>query len=421
MAYQLLPGRKKDPQSAAKAAALYAGALLASLAFSSLSQAQLMNVPAVDPQTIEPQLPASASPMTFSRACEPGHSITIAAVGDILPHEGLATQAYSSKLGFESLWVKVVPYLQAADMAYANIEGPVADGVAGGGQVANDPGPTLNRFVYTGTSFLFNYHPRIIDDAKRSGFDIVSVANNHALDRSSVGVDRTVQNMIDHEMSFSGAHRSNDPNASISTIVERSGFRVAWIACTDVYNGPDPKHLITACADTSRITSEVRSLAHDSTIDAVIIAPHWGEEYHHISSGRQHSLARLFLEAGASAVIGSHPHMLEEMETYRTSDGRDTVIAYSLGNFVSGQGKRPGLKTTVMMFLGLTKRPGEKAWVNGATYLPLWMDRGPHSINAAEKSAQAPHATVKNIISRLMDPSRAIHATLPIKTKVGCP
>ena len=65
--------------------------------------------------------------MSFSRACESGQSLTIAAVGDVLPHEGLAEQAYASFIGFESLWVKVVPYLKAADMAYANVEGPVGN------------------------------------------------------------------------------------------------------------------------------------------------------------------------------------------------------------------------------------------------------------------------------------------------------
>lgn len=430
MADRLLSVPQKLKVAAAKALALYVSALLAALAFGSFAQAQAQvqvqvtgtaQVSTASPQTVEPPLPEAASPMSFARACEAGQTLTIAAVGDILPHEGLAQQAYASKIGFESLWIKVVPYLQAADMAYANIEGPVAQGVASGGELAADPGPTLNRFVYTGTSFLFNYHPRIIDDLKTSGFNIVSVANNHALDRSSVGVDRTVQNMIDHGIQYSGAHRSQDPQASISTIVARNGFRVAWIACTDVYNGPDPKHLVTACADEATIISEIQKLGRDSSIDAVIIAPHWGEEYHHIATSRQRMKARHFLDAGAAAIIGSHPHMLEEMETYRTADGRDTVIAYSLGNFVSGQGSRPGLKATVMMFLGLTKRPGEKAWVNGVSYLPLWMDRGPHSINAAESSTQAPHATVNTIISHLMDPSRSIKASLPIKTKIGCP
>lgn len=409
--------RSRTPQIL-KAALVYLTALAATAALGSIAQAQSADY---DPATVEPPLPAASTPMSFSRACEAGSMTTIAAVGDVLPHEGLAEQAYASYNGFESLWTKLVPYISAAGFAYANLEGPTAEGVAGSGVLMADPGPTLDRNVYTGTSFLFNYHPRIIDDLKRSGFDMVSVANNHSMDRSSIGVDRTVEAMIDHNMSYSGARRISDPNASISTIVDRNGFRLGWIACTDVMNGPDPKHLLTSCGDEGKIIREISRLGQDPSVDAVIVTPHWGEEYHHVASSRQRAMARRFLDAGASAVIGSHPHMLQEMESYRTRDGRDTVVAYSLGNFVSGQGKRPGLKITVLMFVGLTKRPGEKAWVNGVSYLPLWMDRGPHSVNLAENSKQAPRALIANHLAHLMDPSRSLRATLPIKTNIGCP
>jgi poly-gamma-glutamate capsule biosynthesis protein CapA/YwtB (metallophosphatase superfamily) len=285
-----------------------------------------------------------------------------------------------------------------------------------------DPGPVLDRDVYTGTSLMFNYHPRIISDLQTSGFDILSIANNHSLDRSSVGVDRTIEAFLERQMPYSGAHRTNDPSAPIETVIDRNGFRVAFIACTDVYNGGDPKHLITSCSgDFSRIASTIQRLNQDHTIDAVIITPHWGTEYHHITNGGQRNLAHKFLDAGASAVIGSHPHMLQEVETYVTRDGRDTVIAYSLGNFVSWQGKVPGQKTSMILFVGLTKRPGERAWVNGASYIPLWMDRNPNSINFAQTSKQAPQSIVQNIVSKLMDPSRQIKIGAPLRTDLGCP
>jgi hypothetical protein len=407
-------------RSVIKALLVYGAALFAIFALESLAKAQDLVLPVIDPATIEPALPEQASVMSFSRACESGDHLMIAAVGDVLPHEGLAQQAYTSKLGFGSLWPKLTPYIQSADMAYANLEGPAAEGVAANGVLKSDPGEMLDHDVYTGTDLMFNYNPRIINDLKTTGFDIVSVANNHALDRTSIGVDRTIEAMNSRGLQFSGGHESSNAQAPIETIVERAGFRVAWIACIDVYNGPDPKHLITGCGDEAKMISTIQRLNQDTSIDAVIVAPHWGVEYHHIASARQRLLARKFLEAGASAIIGSHPHMLEEVETYRTRDGRDTVIAYSLGNFVSGQGKRPGLKTSMMLFVGLTKRAGEKAWVNGASYLPLWMDRGPHSINIAEKSNQAPHATVERIVTHLADPARELKAGSPIRTDLGC-
>lgn len=415
-------------RSLLKALALYGATLLAALAFEAAAKAQApasVGAPSpvnIDRATMEPPLPMTASPISFQRACEEGQHLVIAAVGDVLPHDPLAEQAYNSRLGFQSLWSKVTPFIQQADIAYANLEGPAAAGVSARGVLKADPGPVLDHDVYTGTSLVFNYNPRIISDLQASGFDILSVANNHALDRSPIGVDRTIEAMRSLNMPYSGAHMIDEPSAPIETIVEKNGFRIAFIACTDVYNGPDKMHLITACSgDLAKITSTIQRLNQDQTIDAVIVTPHWGEENHHIATDRQRKLARRFLEAGASAVIGSHPHELQEVETYRTQDGRETLIAYSLGNFVSFQGKHPGLKTTMLLFVGLTKRPGERAWVNGASYLPLWMDRGPHSVNLAEKSTQAPKAAVQNIVSRLMDPSRQLKANSPIRTDIGCP
>lgn len=399
-------------RSILKALALYGGALLAALALGSIAQAL----------DVEPPLPESAQPMTFTRACEAGDRLTIAAVGDVLPHESLALQAYQSPIGFQSLWTKVTPYIQQADIAYANLEGPAAAGVAQGGRLKVDPGPTLDRDVYTGTALMFNYHPRIISDLKASGFDVLSIANNHTLDRSTVGVDRTIEALIERGMPYSGAHRTDDPSAPLETVIERNGFRVAFIACTDVYNGRDAKRLITSCSgDFSRIASLIQRLNQDRSVDAVIVTPHWGVEYKHIATGGQRSLARKFLDAGASAVIGSHPHVLQEVESYVTKDGRETVIAYSLGNFVSWQGKVPGQKTTMLLFVGLTKRPGERAWVNGASYLPLWMDRNPNSINIAQLSKQASSSVVQNIVSKLMDPLRQLRPGTPLRTDLGCP
>lgn len=392
-------------RSLVKALMIYGAALLAALSISSLARAAEVG---------ESPLPEGAQPMSFSKACVAGSRLTIAAVGDVLPHEALAEQAYRSKQGFGSLWAQLTPYLQSADMAYANLEGPAAEGVAEGGRLVQDPGPVLDRVVYTGTHFMFNYNPRIVSDLKDSGFDILSIANNHALDRASIGVQRTIEAMNDRAMQFSGS------SSALSTVVERSGFRVAWIACTDVWNQRDGDHLITACGD-SNVVREISRLKQDPSIDAVIVAPHWGEENHHQASNRQRSLARKWVEGGAIAVIGSHPHVLQEVETIRTRDGRDTVVAYSLGNFVSWQGKWPGLKTTLLLVIGLTRpQAGGPVVLNGVTYLPLWMDRGPNSINVAELSKQAPHQLVTEMVSRLADPSRQLRAQLPLSTSPEC-
>ncbi|MEZ4474158.1 MAG: CapA family protein [bacterium] len=85
-------------------------------------------------------------------------------------------------------------------------------------------------------------------------------------------------------------------------------------------------------------------------------------------------LAHDLIEAGATAVIGSHPHVLQPWERYVASDGREGFVIYSLGNFVSGQSHLPR-RSTLLLYLGLTRTTEGKVLVNGARYVPLHMTR----------------------------------------------
>ena len=103
-----------------------------------------------------------------------------------------------------------------------------------------------------------------------------------------------------------------------------------------------------------------------------MVLPHWGVEYQHTPTGTQKTWARRYLEAGAVAVVGSHPHVLQPWEKYVTSDGREGFILYSLGNFVAGQA---GLarKTGPVAYIGLAKNGG-KARIFGVGYTPTRRD-----------------------------------------------
>ena len=128
---------------------------------------------------------ANARALTFKNACEPGKRITIAAVGDILYHKQLLYQAFRKNGNFKDFWSPVAQILKRADLAYGNLEGPAAHGVAAGGRRVRDPGRRLDYRVYGYKlpNVSFNYHPSAVLDLKESGFDVISTANNHTLDR----------------------------------------------------------------------------------------------------------------------------------------------------------------------------------------------------------------------------------------------
>lgn len=305
----------------------------------------------------------------FPHRCTSGRRLLIAAVGDVLLHKPLQNKAHASN--FESLWSPVTPYIKQADMAYANLEGPMAYGVNRRGRVVNHSKTRIGHNIYSSYP-LFNYHPSLAKALVSSGFDIVSTANNHTLDRFGIGVDRTVEVLGDAGLAFSGTRRKHS-QAPWYAIVKKKGFKIAWISCTATTNGMrDHAKQVLYCYkrhDRSLIVTLIKKLKHKT--DAVIVTPHWGTQYHHQPNSQQRRFAHQMLNAGALMVIGNHPHVLQPLKKFITKDGRSTLIAYSLGNFVSYQGT-PKNRTTVVLLLGLTKtRRG--VVINQVGYIPAYM------------------------------------------------
>lgn len=319
--------------------------------------------------------PAASGPLRFDSACKAGTSITIAAMGDVLLHSPLQRQAYGSG-GFESLWRSVQPMFSRTDLTYANLEGPCADGLTTSG-AARDPGRVFDDRVYSSYP-QFNYHPSLISSLKSAGVDVVSTANNHAMDRRSKGADRTIENLKSEGLPFTGTRSTADMEAPWYAITEAKGIRVAWLACTFSTNGiPDAKNQVLSCYDDkATVLQTIADLKKRSDIDAVIVTPHWGVEYQSAPQPQEKNLAHAMLDAGALAIFGGHPHVTQPWEKYETRDGREGFVIYSLGNFVSGQS---GLAKTssLILFMGLTKGADGKTTINGVRHYPLQMQNGP--------------------------------------------
>ena len=309
----------------------------------------------------------SQQKITFSNACMKGNSLVIAAVGDVLLHDPL--QAKALRQGFTSLWEAALPFLKLADVAYANLEGPIADGINRLGQEINNRSQFKN--IYTGFP-MFNYPPHLATALKESGFDIVSTANNHGLDRYAIGVDKTINALNKAGVAYIGT-RQRGSNQSWIHVIQKNGFKIAWISCTEMTNGFNDKYKqVLYCYkknDKKWILNTIKELKFK--VDAIIISPHWGEEYQRTPNAEQKQFAREVLEEGATAVLGSHPHVLQPMQKYITKDGRATIIMYSLGNFVSYQGK-PHTRNTIILFLNLNKT-SQGTIISDVRFVPMYM------------------------------------------------
>lgn len=306
-------------------------------------------------------------------ACSARDEVKIAALGDILVHGAIYEPANRDRSGFKSIWSSLIPLFQSADLTYGNFEAAAATGVTQGGRVVSDPGRVYDcdhpigrdgqpdikkngsRAVYCTSNFLFNYHPDMITALKQSGVSVVSTANNHSLDRGRTGVDRTIEAMRERGMPFTGTRHSSLQNPW-HAVTTAKGWRIAWVGCTDVANWENNQPQVLRCK--SETTLElIRDLAKDRTVDAVIVTPHWGNEYATSPSSSQTSMAQKFADAGATAIVGNHPHVLQPLRIIKSADGREVPVAYSLGNFIAAQ-RALERKLSVILYLDLRREGG---------------------------------------------------------------
>ena len=314
--------------------------------------------------------------ISFNQTVDPMRMITIAGVGDVLLHDSVQRYASFRKGGFADLFAPVADLIKAADISFANLEGPAAEGISKTGRRVKPSARRYDGWVYSGYP-MFNYHPSIVGDLKAAGFDVLQTANNHTLDRYAAGADKTIDAITAAGVAFTGTRKKGDRTSPWHTITPvtqgRRTWNIAWLGCTYGTNGiPDRHRQVLHCYDQrAEVLKTIRALAKRKDVHAVMFVPHGGPEYRHKPDAKQRLLARQALEAGATAVIGSHPHVMQPIEKYVTKDKRETVIAYSMGNFVSNQ---IGLarRTSAILLLGL-KPQGEKLVMAAMGWVPIWM------------------------------------------------
>ena len=122
----------------------------------------------------------------------------------------------------------------------------------------------------------------------------------------------------------------------------------------------------------------------------------------------------MLLDAGALAILGNHPHVVQSMETVTTSDGREGFVIYSMGNFVSGQ-PNVARRSSLVLYLGLTKGSDGKVTLNGVRHLPLWMDKW--SVRPADRGGAEDGLA---LTTRILGKWNRMGSSDPLVTNAGC-
>jgi len=220
-------------------------------------------------------------------------TITVLATGDVMPGRSVNIQTTKSQ---DFLWpyAKVFQVLKDADIAFINLETPLISNC-----------PLINE------GFKFCGSDKNIQGLLYSGIDVVTLANNHALNFGITGRDSTARLLRE-----SGILATGLSGPVYKTV---KGVKIAFLGYNDIGEKQDVQ-----------AKNEIEIVRKNA--DIVIVGYHWGEEYHDKPSTRQIYLAHMAIEAGADVIIGNHPHWIQSTEVFHNKP-----IIYSHGNFVFDQ------------------------------------------------------------------------------------
>ena len=264
-------------------------------------------------------------------------------VGDALIHSDVYQDAKQADgtYDFKPMLELIKPISSQYDLVYYNQET-----ILGGTELGLSNYPRFNSPYEVGDAFI---------DA---GFNMVSLATNHTMDKNEVGVINSVNYWSQHKdtVVYSGQWTSFESReAETSQIYEKNGIKYAFLSYTTWTNGletPRGKDYLNNVYSDEKAAEDIAKVRDKA--DVVIVAMHWGNEYSLGVSSDQARIAQFLSEQGVQIIIGAHPHVVEPVEYI--NEGK-TFVIYSLGNFISDQAKDMDFAklTGLMMSLDIKK------------------------------------------------------------------
>lgn len=305
--------------------------------------------------------------------------VTVVAGGDVLVHRSVALTAtsHAAEGGFDWVFAPLRAELPDDAVAFANLESPLSE---------RHRRPGDFRLPILGAD------PDLARALGAAGFDVVSVANNHAFDQMGDGLFETTEALRAARVASAGVGRTY-LEAGAASVVERHGVRVGVVAFTDHLNastGSNRHRVVLALAAGGERVAAALRVARRRT-DVVVLSIHWGRDFAYAPTATQRALARRWVDAGADLIVGTGPHVLQRVERMGSPRG-DAVVAWSLGNLVSNQGSRyregaatpsrndaaasPRARDGALLRVSFERGADRSVRVRGLEAVPLWTEHG---------------------------------------------
>ena len=326
-----------------------------------ISRAVSQNPPPTEPPTEPPVTTAPPS----TEPTEPETVIHIVAGGDLnITDASVAAGFTGTGYNYTNVFMDVAPILARADLTVLNLEGNVC-GAPYGTQSTSAP-------------------PELLQALAAAGVDMLQVANSCSINNGLLGLSDTLDAVRAAGMEPLGAWANAEEaeKAQGYTMVNVDGVRVALVAFTKGMGNLGLPSGSESCVnvlykdyasayqevDTEGITA-ILSAVQEQKPDITIALLHWGSEYNDLTSKTQEQIVKLMREQGVDAIIGTHPHYVQQVDY---DENADTVVAYSLGDFF-GSAQTNGTYYSILLDLEITRDNATgKAKITDCDYIPIY-------------------------------------------------
>ena len=295
--------------------------------------------------------------------------VSFVVFGDNLIHEPIYVYGLNHDGDFGFLYEHVKGRIAESDIAVINQETPLVRDPALYGDY-----PGFGTPVQVGEAIA------------EAGFDVVTCATNHALDRGTEGIHTTEEFFSSKDILCLGIQ--TEAAEKPYELIRRKGTIFALFNYTYGINGnvlpKENPYMVHLLEDEERIREDIRKAREEA--DFVILFVHWGTEGSAEADDFQKKWTNIFLDSKVDVVVGSHPHVLQPYEMLEGEDGRRMLVYYSIGNFVSAQSEKSCEKGGMAAF---SVAPGPRGYeITDCDLQPLtilWQEGGGYTTVPAEK------------------------------------
>lgn len=273
-------------------------------------------------------------------------TLSLVMVGDVLIHSSVYADAKTSKGGYDftKMFTEVKDSFKDFDLLYYNQET-----ILGGTSIGLSTYP------------MFNSPQEVGDAMVDMNFNLVSLATNHTLDRGKVAIKKSLDYWKKQEGVIAAGSYASEKDRDNPVIMEKNGITYTMLSYTTLTNGlirPSDEPYLLNIYNEEQVKRDVENIR--DKVDVLMVAMHWGAEYTHTPVPEEVKIAKYLASLDVDIVIGTHPHVIQPIEFID-----DTMIVYSLGNFISAQ---IGIEKLVGLMASVTIR---KTVVNGNTTISL--------------------------------------------------